>query len=596
MTTAPVPVDRLNEVDPESEYVRILTGSSARDKSDWVKKYLTVPTPTGQIVKMNPFPQQDSILEVLAEDYRSVVVKGRQTRASSIIKADFVRDMTNGTLWGATAVVGANDDATTALFRQRILHHIFNDLNNSGFSFKAKVNNDNELVLDGLENRFKFISGMKKVVVRGFATQRVHLSEFAHWDERTAMELVGGLLPAVPGTGKVIIESTPKGEQGAFYEYAMGKRNEYSMWKTHLFPWWLEPRYRVTSDPSKPGDIIVSPAQHRDMMANFQPNNHEMYLQTEHGLDTDQILWRRIKQPEQDRTDAPFLQEYVEDLESCWLGVQGKYFDVPDGTDHVLSYRQAVSPPVRLLDTLTYKGDQVPFYGQNLALWEMPDQNHTYVIGFDSAGGGMNKDSDWSVAYVLDVNKEKVVARIRVQAPPRNFAAMLAAVATLYKGAMISGERSHHGKAVFDELMALRYSNIYYHVDPMKGYKSGAQLEPGMYPTVENRNRLLDKLRTAIVNHALETKCSEFVREMGIFTWQKVQNAMRPAAIDGVNQHDDCIFAMANAWFIIDKARNRISAQQESLNMPLIRQSGNVGIVLQERDMGLDPSELWRWL
>jgi hypothetical protein len=44
---------------------------------------------------------------------------------------------------------------------------------------------------------------------------------------------------------------------------------------------------------------------------------------------------------------------------------------------------------------------------------------------------------------------------------------------------------------------------------------------------------------------------------MNVFTWQKYRDRMKVAAIDLVGQHDDCVFAAAYTWYIIDKARLR---------------------------------------
>jgi hypothetical protein len=487
--------------------------------------------------------------------------------------------------------VGAQDDATTAEFRRRIKHHIFEDLNSKGFNFKAAKDNDDELILEGLNNRFVFISGEMKTIVRGYSAQIVHLSEFAHWNERTVDLLMGGLLPAVPGRGRIIIESTPKGESGAFYEYAMKKtQGALNRWETHLYPWWMEPRYRATTNVNSDDDLLLSQAEYNGLTQGFTATEHEKDLMSGHGVVIDQLLWRRVKQPEQDRTQAPFLQEYVEDLDTCWLGVQGKFFDTPDGVDHLAPYRDNRRSPNRMLESLPYRMADISFFGPNLFIWEEPDQNDTYVVGFDAAGGGMGKDADWSVAYVINANKEKVVAALRVQAPPRNFAMMLCALATYYRGALVNGERSHHGKTVFDEMLSQGYTNLYYHVD--RPLRRGEALDPGVYPSSENRSKVLERLKSAVTSGALQSHDEEFVREMNIFTWQKYQNRLRAQALDGVGQHDDSIFGMGWTWFIVDKVRDRMQTQRREAPEEIIVVGRN-RLVVDSRQVDQD---LWRRL
>ena len=598
---AELPIEKAaDELDPDGAVARLLFDDSADASRDWIEANLTVPTELGQIVRMRLYPQQYQML--LDETGRDVTVKGRQTRASSLKMAANFRRMVTGQLWGATCIIGAQDDATTAIFRARIRHHLYNDLvANKGFKYDIGLDNNDELVLKGLDNRFLFISGEQRVVGRGFAAQLVHLSEFAHWKD-TALELVGGILPAVPGApaGRIDMESTPKGEQGAFYDYAAAAKplNPKGLWSVHLYPWWMEPRYRVSDNPRSGCDIIMSPNELRDRLNTLMPSEHESKLMQGDNFDgtkltSEQILWRQLKKIEQDRTQAPFLQEYPEDLDTCWLGVQGKFFDTPDNIDHLEYYRDVRRQPVKTFEKLTYRGDEVSFFGSNLAVWEFPDQNDTYVGGFDTAGGGLGKDVDWSVFYVISVKKEKVVARLRVQTSPKTFAGMIAAVATWYKNALINGERSHHGAAVFEELRDLSYANIYYHTDPMKPPSPKERLQPGMYPTQANRQSVLEKLKTGITNHAIESFCPELVREMNVFTWQKVANRLKAAAIDLVGQHDDCIFAVAYCWYIIDKARNRLRAHQRQEEERVIR-IGALGRVIR-RDDGTMPDNQKLW-
>ena len=597
-----IPAGKLDELDPDSELGRLWTEDTPEACRDWIETFLTVPTELGQIVRMRLYPQQIKML--FDATGRDVTVKGRQTRASSLKIASNIRRMCSGQLWGATCVIGAQDDATTqGVFRARVRHHILNDLASKGIKLDIKLDNEHEFVIGDFENRIVFVSGEQRTLSRGYAAQIIHFSEFSHWKE-SALELLGGAIPAVPAApfGRIDLESTPKGEQGAFYEYATTARpfDPRSLWTVHLYPWWLEPRYRVSSDHSTGADILL-PAQDLALLKlEFTPSEHEARIMREFpedGIDpVDRILWRRFKKIEQDRTPAPFLQEYPEDLDTCWLGVQGKFFDTPDGIDHLEYYRDARRQPVHFFEKLTYKGDEVHFYGPNLAVWEYPTHEDTYVAGFDAAGGGIGKNSDFCVLYIYSVRKEKIVARLRVQASPKVFAAMIAASGTFFKTAMISGERSHQGDMVFSELRDLGYTNLYYHVDIKKAMlnpRSQERPQLGLYPTPANRQEVLEKFKTAITNYAVESFCPDLVREMNTFTWQKFQQRMKATALDIVGQHDDCIFAAAHGWYIIDKARNRLKRLDREREEEIIT-VGRGGLVVRRGNTAEDRlSQLW---
>lgn len=562
---SPAPAQLRNELDPDGAMTRLLFEDSPEATIDWIEHYLTVPDEHGKVVPMRLYPQQ----KLMARDTtgRDLVIKGRQTRASSYFMAANLRAFVTGQIFGGTWVVGAQDDKTTENgFRARIRHHILKDLPSKGVHLTLAADNAQELVIEDFDNKIIFVSGEQRTMSRGFAVQRIHFSEYAHWKD-SALELLGGAIPAVPADGRIIIESTPKGEQGGFYERAVASHqpgnpewgDPQSLWAVHLYPWWLEPRYRV-SDTMDGSDIVVPAQKLVELERTFKPDFREDELIHKHKLDLRQLLWRRFRKAELDMTPTPFLQEYPEDIDTCWLGVQGKFFETPDQIDHLSFYRESRQQPFRYMENLTYRGDSVPFHGPNLALWEMPDHKDTYVLGFDSAGGGIGKDADWSVAYVASVKKEKFVARLRVKAPPKLFAAMIAALATFYHEALVSGERSHQGDTVFRELVDLHYRNIYYHVDPTK---KNERAQAGLYPTPANRTRLLENFKTAITTHAVTIFCSELVREMNVFTWQKFNNRLKATAIDLVGQHDDCIFAAIHTWFIIDKARTRFRNKLE---------------------------------
>ena len=592
-TKLPPPGTLQKELDPETDQGWLWLDSSPEAIQSWIEKYLTVDNERGEVVKMKLYPQQIQMLH--DECGRDVTIKGRQTRASTLKLARRVRRFVSGEVWSSNCLIAADTDPTTQIFRRKIQRWIA-DLRRHGFSLKLQTDNEDEMLLADYENRFIFGSGEQHILGRGFAIQEAHLSEFAHWKE-AAISHMGSILPAVPGApvGRVDIESTPKGEIGAFYTYATNARpfNPYDLWTVHFYPWWLEPRYRVTSDPAAGCDILLAVRELTELRLGFHPSEQEQRLMTIHNLELDQILWRRIKKREQDKTPHPFLQEFPESIETCFIGVQGKYFDTPDGIDHLEYYRDEKKEPLKYLEKLTYNGQEVSFYGPNLALWELPDYGSSYLCWFDAAGGGMTPDSDWSVLYVYHVRKEKIVARLRVQAPTKVFAAMACAIGAYYNTAYMGGERSHQGENVLYEMRDLLYPNIYYHVDPRTPLRPGEQARPGIYPTSQNRQRMLEDFKIGIITHALQSHCSELVKEMGIFTWQKFQERMKASAQK--NQHDDCVMAAAGGYYVLQFVRTRVQ-RHERRRQEEVLVVGRNGLVLRREQAGQTPRSQKLWL
>lgn len=479
------------------------------------------------------------------------------------------------------------DDQTTATFRGRIKHHL-NDLRSHGFEYPVDLDNDDELVLGGgLENRFLFTSGEQRVAGRAYTGHTVHLSELAHYPEAKSRKLLGDITPSVPGApfGWFDIESTPAGADTPFEEYAMDARPlvQDSRWTVHLYPWWLEPRYIVGTEPGV--DVLVAPAELKSMLADLRPSRDEKQLVEEFQLRPEQILWRRIKWKEMAKTDTPFLQEFVERIETCFLSVSENFFASPDGIDHLGYYRNLVVDPVLRREALPFGGQDVSFYGPSLSIWELPEPGDRYCGWIDCAGGGLDDRSDYTALVVLNADTRHHVATLRLKTAPEEAAPMAAAVMKFYNMGLLGGERDAYGATCLRTLEALNYENLWYYSDP--GHR--AEPTPWAHPT-QIRDKILSAFRRVVFSHVFITRDQQLVREMGSFGWAKVQDKQKAV---GKTKHDDVVLAGAGATYIAEEygrnPRQRELARQEEVVV------GPHGLVLSRRslDQADDAAEPW---
>lgn len=151
---------------------------------------------------------------------------------------------------------------------------------------------------------------------RGGTKTIMHWSEVA-FSRHYAAHSMGSMqqLGKRPGT-EIILESTPNGPVGGFYERwrtAEAGRGDYI---PIYFPWWIDPDY--TADGSRfvpshdaPNEIVLS----------------EYEYQQAHGLSNDRMQWRRekIEELSADGADGAlhFAQEYSATPEEAFLGVSG---------------------------------------------------------------------------------------------------------------------------------------------------------------------------------------------------------------------------------------------------------------------------------
>lgn len=535
---------KFDELDEPTNW--LLLDPSPEAQIAWAESLLTIDNEHGAIVAFKTYPQQRMM--AMEATGRDNTVKGRQTRASSWILARNLRRMTTGN--GLKCVIGTQDDQTTATFKARLNHHL-KDLARFGLEYKLEKDNKDEIVISGLENRFMFVSGHERVTGRAYTGHIVHFSEVSHWDNDNARKLLGDIIPAVPGPphGWFDIESTPNGAEGAFYEYVIDAKpkNPDSMWTTHFYPWWLEPRYRIGLDPMT-CDKSMTPEEYARRRASFAPTFDETKLMEGFGLDEDQMIWRRIQTADLAKTSVPFSQEYPEDIDGCFVSASDNYFASPDGVDHLRWYRDQNTPPVLKFEELRYRGGMVSFYGPNLSVWEPPQPGATYCGYIDCAGGVLDVRSDNSALTVIDVHTLRNVATLWLKCAPDELAPMACAVMEYYNRGTLGGERDAFGLSCLNKIKELMYPNLWYYIDPNNPPEMNHVMEAWAHPT-QTRDKVLMALRASVFTHRFLTNNGDLTREMGSFTWLKLRSRQQMKAA-GRGMKDDLVLSAAGAVFM----------------------------------------------
>jgi hypothetical protein len=536
---------------------RLFFGTEPQDEIDWIEELLSIDSETGKVVPFKLYPQQVQMSN--NKTGRDITVKGRQTRASSYILAKNLRRMV--TNWGLKCLVMTQDDQTTSTFRARIKHHL-KDLEQHGFKFEIGLDNEDELEILDTDSRYIFGSGQEQTAGRAYTGHIVHLSEFAHWPLGTAGTLIGGITPSVPGppAGWMDIESTPNGAEGQFYDMTMDSKtfNPTSRWSTHFYPWWLEPRYRAGTTPGI--DLLYTEGEWEKLLKNFTPAVEEEKLMDEYDLDIGQVLWRRVRKSEQDKTSAPFLQEYVETLEGCFLTAGGNYFATPDGINHLEQYRQTVAPPKEIVENLP--GSSVSFSGGGLHVWQRPQLGLPYAVWVDCAGGGLDESADYTAIIVMDCVNMFIAARLCVKVAPDEAAPMAVAIAQYYNNALLGGERDAFGLTCVNKIQDIGYKNLWFFLEPGQTMSISKPIEkPWGHPT-QIRQHILSSLRSKVFNGLFHTSDSWGVQQMGAFTWQKVTEKRHGLKEAGKGQKDDIVMCYAGLCYIAPLASARYTGKR----------------------------------
>ena len=421
---------------------------------------------------------------------RNIVLKARQVGITTYIAARFfIQTITQpGTV---TVQVAHNDESAEAIFN--IVHRFWENLPNSRVQRGALVksrSNVRQIVFPRLDSEYR-VETADDNAGRGMTIHNLHCSEVSRWP-RGAEDTLASLRAAVVPEGEIVLESTPRGAVGLFYDE--WQKAEEQGYRRHFFPWWYESSYKEDVSKRVLGPLTVE----------------EQELSSKYGLTEGQISWRRTRLRIMKKQAA---QEYAENTESCFLASGECVFEL----DAIEKAGKAATKPTESHDNERY------------LVWLPPQDKKQYIIGVDAAGGGT--DGDYACAQVVERASALQCAELHGHFPPLELARRLVRLGQRYRNALIAVERNNHGYGVLAHLKDMGYHNLFTQ-GGQDGWLTSVATRPMM---IENLGAMLDEEPTLFQSELL-------LREMKTFVRHTDGNS---AAAEG--SHDDCVMAMAIA-------------------------------------------------
>ena len=418
---------------------------------------------------------------------RNIVLKARQMGMTTWAAARFfLKTITRpGTM---TLEVAHTQEAAEEIFR--IVHRFVDllPLNLREGPLKTSRANVRQIVFPELDSQYQVVSAGERNAGRGLTFQNLHCSELARWPGDAA-ETLAGLRAGLTPCGELILESTPQGVGGCFYE-EWQKAEETGMVR-HFFPWWMEKRYRAA-------------AVNRSSL-----DDEERELIAHHHLGLGQIGFRR-----QVRANFRGLarQEYAEDDASCFRASGDSVFELP-----LVEMRLCSAPAA----------SESRRHGE-LEIWLPPLKGKEYLVAVDPAGGG--SEGDYSAAEVLDMETAMQCAEFAGHVGGLELARLVTGLAAEYNNAWLVVERNNHGSGVLALAETVcRYPRI---------YRNGGQL--GWLTSSVSRPAMIGCLDAGLVerpecfmSRRLLSECRSFVRQPNGSTGART------------GTHDDLVIAMA---------------------------------------------------
>lgn len=329
----------------------------------------------------------------------------------------------------------------------------------------------NQIGFPGLDTILYTGTAGSKRTGRGLTIKRFHGSEFAFWnDPEGTLATVGGGI--VPVGSSVVLETTASGfDSPAHNFYREAKAKGYT---TIFVPWWDCDRKHYRRPLLAPDELAPL-------------TDEETALMQAHGLDLEQIKWRREKIAEFGR--LRFLTEYAEDDASCWMTVGGMFFDAE------MLKALLLDPPVPLRTELAGA----------LRIYVEPEDvasGARVIGGADTAeGGAASTEHDRSTIYFEEFPSGRLLAEYEDRGvTPKEFAGVLNAWGRRYKTALLVVEKNAHGITVLREL---RDTHLYplgsiYHRSTIDDAQNEKLDRIGWATTAESKPVLLDACRDAL--------------------------------------------------------------------------------------------------
>lgn len=423
----------------------------------------------------------------------NIVLKARQMGMSTWIAGRFLLKtlLIPGTV---TLMVAHTQESAEALFGtvQRMWENLPTPLQ-LGIGKRGRAN-ARQMTFPAMDSEFRVASAGEPNAGRGLSVTNLHCSEVARW-RGDAAETLAGLRAALAPGGELVLESTPNGAYGCFYE--QWQQAEMNGMVRHFFPWWCEPAYVGTP------------------VAEF--TEEEEVLVRREGLTAEQVGFRRELAR---RFGAMRVQEFAEDAVSCFRESGDCFFD----RDALAACVKEVVSPMDLRRSGA------------LQVWLPVVPGRRYIAAVDVAGGG--SEGDYSAVQVVDVATGMQCAELQMKMSPRDLAKAAAEIAREYNGAMLVVERNNHGAAVLAYLEQERDVNVFVDRDGLPGWLTDAASRPRM---LRGLAVLLSSSRSLFRSERLLAEMRSFV----------VDERGRAAAAVGC--HDDLVMSMAIAQAVRER-------------------------------------------
>lgn len=403
------------------------------DDVEWFVRRLKIVDETGAVRRLSIRAEQLEIVRTFKTRKKILILKPRQIGASTVINGClFWKAYTSPDPIGTLCVAHEMGSVSRMNGMLRFFANSLPD------AIRPRLRKDNGRLLEFAHNgaTFQQIMAGGRGSGKSYTYQNLHCTEQAYWPRGSASlgwgqrnsraiavdDMVwSSALSTLHKTADshVIVESTPHGPSGRFYENVLIAR-ESDEWAFLFFPWFQFHEYE------------------RDLPAKWEITDDEARLLTLYapqGMTVQHLAWRRYKIVDEGYGEELFRMDFPTTWDEPFLLTGETWFDTT-----LLEMMTAALPKARLSDH------------SDLCVYARYDPARLYFVGVDTSGG---TGGDWAVACVIDDTFSQVARWHSKKKKPSQQGDEIAKLAAMFGRARILTEKNNHGEAVIERLRAL---------------------------------------------------------------------------------------------------------------------------------------------
>lgn len=511
-------------LEQQKEYIKC-----ALDFSYYARTYLSIEDKTkgaGVYVPFELFPFQENIVDTYEKNDKVLTNKYRQAGITTLTCA-YASWKLNFFPKTKIAVVANNLD----LAKDELFTKIINFLDGlpdwlyTGIKDGGKNTEKNKIFTNGSQIQARAAG---KQGLRGYSPNFVIVDEVAFLEYGYEFWTSAG--NSISTGGKVFFISTPNGRDRLFYEIYKGSRAKENDFFINEINWYEDERLNKDLKWVKGKDEIIEKDQNK-----FKELIIKGYKPTSSWF---------VKQCRTMNNDP---KRIAQELEGKFVGSGGSVIE-----DEYISYQEKVN----VIEPISFAEEN-----ENMWIFKKPEEGKKYILTSDVSLG--NAD-DFSTIQILDVETLEQVAEYQGKIPPDILGELIYKWATLYNNAYVVVDiTGGYGVTTVLKLRELEYKNLHYsnvksntYKDRMDGLENYDKQFPG-FVVGENRTWVIESLCRAMRENNIIIRSARSIIEFGTFIY--VNN--RPDHARG--SHDDLLFALAMAVYVIESSFNQINKNIE---------------------------------